>query len=106
MQIIEEARHIEGRPRGRRGPRAAVRLSMVTLTTLLRAIDPGFTLTTLALVLGVQRSEVGRFLRAGVPERRADDFACRLGFHPCEVWGAAWWALADGSIDGQSGAAA
>ena len=106
MQIIEEARHIEGRQRGRRGPPVSVRLSMVTLTTLLRAIDPEFNHATLALVLGVQRSEVARFVRTGVPERRADEFACRLGFHPCEVWGAAWWALGDESIDGQSGAAA
>ena len=79
---------------------------MVTLTTLLRAIDPEFNHATLAVVLGVQRSEVARFLQSGVPERRADEFACRLVFHPFEVWGADWWAIAAESLHGQNGVAA
>ena len=79
---------------GRRGPRVVPRLSMLTLTTLLRSTDPRFNHSTLALTLGVGRCEIMRFLRTGLPERRADEFACRLGFHPCEVWGADWWAIA------------
>lgn len=27
-----------------------------------------------------------------IPVDRADRYATRLGFHPAEVWGTAWWA--------------
>lgn len=36
-------------------------------------------------------STIHRYRRMGIPLSRADEWACRLGMHPCELWGDAWW---------------
>jgi hypothetical protein len=93
MKSIELARFSASRHRGNTAT-AAPRLPMQALTDLLRGVDPQFNYRRLGDVLDTSRGEIHRFLREGVPERRADEFACRLGMHPGEVWGDDWWALA------------
>jgi hypothetical protein len=46
----------------------------------------------IARIVGGSRSVVVAAVTRGLPERRADEWAVRLGLHPCEVWGDAWWA--------------
>ena len=90
MKSIEQARHSASRYNGHG---LQPKLPMQVLTNRLRAVDPQFNHTRIADVLEIGRGAVHRFLRDGVPERRADEFACRLGMHPAEVWGDDWWAL-------------
>lgn len=40
----------------------------------------------LSLALGVGRRWIRRYRDAGLTERQADDWACRAGIHPCDVW--------------------
>jgi hypothetical protein len=70
---------------------------MQTLCDQLRRCDPTFSHTRLARSLHVERAVVVRYLRSGLTERRADEFACMLGFHPGEVWGDSWWSLGSGA---------
>ena len=44
--------------------------------------------------LGVNRRQVYRWRTAGrIGVVTADRVACRLGLHPCEVWGNDWWSI-------------
>jgi len=54
-----------------------------------------------AEMVGVHERTVNRWKNDGmrIPWDTADLAACRLGMHPCEVWGSDWWALAGGDED-------
>ena len=45
----------------------------------------------IASVLGVTRRTIVRWKIIGLDCWTADKAAVRLGLHPCEVWGDAWW---------------
>jgi len=34
---------------------------------------------------------VWRYRSEGIPEFTADEYACKIGKHPSEIWGAEWW---------------
>lgn len=51
------------------------------------------TVSELARVCGVSYRQVERWKVFGVPARRADTLACRLGLHPVSVWGLAYECL-------------
>ena len=57
-----------------------------------RRTDGGFTDETFARLVGCHRVTVQKWRRRGIPPYTADRAACRLGLHPCLVWGDAWWA--------------
>lgn len=47
-------------------------------------------LRDLARQLDVDPGYLCRCLDRGLTERQADEWACRLGLHPLNVWGALW----------------
>ena len=49
----------------------------------------------LGRLLRCSSASVHRYRRWGLDVERADELAVRAGFHPAEVWGAAWSALPD-----------
>lgn len=51
----------------------------------------------LARRLGLSRSAVQRARVGGLGVVQADEWAVRAGFHPFDVWGAAWFELDDGA---------
>lgn len=36
-------------------------------------------------------TSVHRYRRVGITLSRADEWACRLGYHPADLWGDEWW---------------
>ena len=50
----------------------------------------------LALRLGVSWATYCRARTVGLTWQQADVWACRIGKHPSEVWGMAWWAECEG----------
>lgn len=71
----------------------------IRLATLLN--DGEHNVSNLAMVLGVDPGAVYRAMAEGVTERHADRWSIALGVHPAEVWGMAWWALAEEREDGE-----
>jgi hypothetical protein len=60
------------------------------LAPLEQLVGRGCGLAT-ARELGVHPRQVHRWRRQGVTWAQADELATRAGWHPAEVWGAAWW---------------
>lgn len=60
------------------------------------------TANELGAIIGLNRSAVQRLKSQGVPIVRADTLAMMCGFHPIEVWGAAYEqpTFADGRWEG------
>lgn len=48
-----------------------------------------------AAALGVDSRQVYRWRAQGVTWAQADELAIRVGLHPGDVWGRAWWELVD-----------
>lgn len=63
------------------------RLDPSLLVEALSSSDAPTSLRTVAATLGIDPSLLCRPLSYG----QADKYACKLGVHPAEVWGAAWW---------------
>jgi hypothetical protein len=42
--------------------------------------------TVLAEIASVSRRTIHRWMKAGVPDKWADEIACALGMHPLEIW--------------------
>jgi hypothetical protein len=113
MRQVERAARAEApgldraRQRRRYGPERTPRLPFEPLDRLLLAVADGnwraaflrpdlFLSTLVAELAGVHRGSVSRWRReGGIPEHAADRVACALGRHPSNVWGAAWWDLAN-----------
>jgi hypothetical protein len=55
--------------------------------------------SSLARCLGLPRRTLGRADEIGLNDSQADRCATALGRHPVEVWGDAWWSMADGAGD-------
>jgi len=47
-----------------------------------------------AHVLGISGTRWLEWQRAGVPPLAADKVACRLGYHPAELWPGVWFEVA------------
>lgn len=63
------------------------------LEDLLRLVN---TFDAVASRVGVAKKTVYRWREeGGVPLNAADRAAVRLGFHPSDVWGQAWWEACD-----------
>ena len=45
----------------------------------------------LALLVGCGGGAMTHALEHGLSWRQADNWAIKLGKHPCEVWGVRWW---------------
>lgn len=76
-----------------RGYLPAVRVPWPPLEDLLVAITGEENQTTWARVLRVDRASIGRMARSGsLTLSAADRYAVRLGKHPVELWGAAFYA--------------
>jgi hypothetical protein len=57
-------------------------------------------IAVLAALAGVTTRTACRWIGRGeVPDDGADRIACSLGLHPCLIWGAAWWDLADVDLE-------
>jgi lambda repressor-like predicted transcriptional regulator len=52
----------------------------------LRSALGGGSVTDLARACQVDRTQMQRYLRDGIPETAADRIAVRVGLHPGEVW--------------------
>lgn len=61
---------------------------------LLALWDPGTELSTIADACGHSRAALRHWIENGVTATRADEVACRIGRHPSNVWGQAWWDIA------------
>ena len=64
---------------------------------LLQSTDADLNDRDLADLLLVDRSTIRRWragIRCMISPYRADELACRLGVHPCSIWGNDWWAQA------------
>ena len=81
---------LPNKPR-RRKRTVGVRLPV---TPLLALWDPGTDLTTIAEACGHSRAAVRHWMENGVTATKADEIACRIGRHPSNVWGQAWWDIA------------
>lgn len=63
------------------------KLDPKALVDAVSSLDSSTSLRTVAASLGIDPSLLCRPLSYG----QADRYACKLGLHPAEVWGAAWW---------------
>lgn len=70
-------------PSPRRGPLPFTKLSLEALMVAARCDTAG----ELARMLGLTNSNVRALRSRGVPIHRADEFACKIGLHPTQVWG-------------------
>jgi len=61
---------------------------------LLSLWEPGTELGQIAEACGHSRAAVRHWIDNGITATRADEVACRIGRHPSNVWGQAWWDLA------------
>lgn len=87
-----------GRALGPTGPAHDGRLPLAPLERLVATwyimagqLRAGNAAQTIADAAGVCRRTVDRWRHKGLDEATADRIAVALGYHPCEVWGDAWW---------------
>lgn len=57
-------------------------------------LDPGTEASQVRAseILGVPRATIANWRKRGIPLKRADEMAIRIGCHPAEVWGLEVWA--------------
>ncbi len=75
-----------------RGRKPSPRLPFEPLERLYAATH-GRNACAMARRVGIDRQAVYRGRTDGLSEALADRWAVALGWHPAEVWGAAWWSL-------------
>ena len=57
--------------------------------------DQGWADRDIATYLACTRRHIGRLRAHGLTPVVADRYATRIGYHPCEVWGDAWWDITE-----------
>lgn len=70
--------------------------SRLPIKDLLDIFDDGLSAGQIAERIGIPRGTVSKWLsgRTKVLERHAaDKYATKLGMHPSEIWGDAWWRI-------------